>query len=167
MSTTDINKAHASVIEHSDCVTEAAMEIFSSTCGQSLEPLQNVDDLVGSSVIGLISIVGGVEWSIFLGMPRETAVRLTAKFAGFEIPFDSDDMGDAVGELTNILAGEVKRRLERRNVQATISLPSVLRVESLRVLVQRGTSSVKSCFTCEAGTLWTGLVCLEEGGFIG
>jgi CheY-specific phosphatase CheX len=153
--------------DHRECVAQAAVSVLGDACGQTLESCEDEPGAYNDgAVIGVISIVGGVEWSIFLGLPRATAVALTETFAGFPIPFDSEDMGDAVGELTNILAGDVKRRLEGKSVEAAISLPSVVRAESLQVLVQRGTSVTKTCFACAAGKLWTGVVSSKEGGFV-
>ncbi len=153
--------------ERRECVGEAAVAILGTACGMQLQACEDNEDLCSDgTVIGMISIVGDVDWSIFLGLPKMTAVVLAAKFAGFEIPFDSADMGDAVGELTNILAGETKRRLASKSVSATISLPSVVRAESLEVLGQRSTSVMKTCFTCEGGKLWTGVIFSKEGGLI-
>ena len=155
------------IIEHRECVSEAAAEVLEAASGLKLTPSPAEEDLGGDgAVIGVIAVVGDVDWSIFLGLPRDTAVALAAKFAGFEIPFESEDMGDAVGELTNILAGDVKRRLDAKGLKANISLPSVIRAESLQVLVQRNTATAKSCFACDAGKLWTGVVSMKEGGFV-
>ena len=71
----------------------------------------------GPTVLSVISLVGGVDWSIFLGLPKDTAVALAKSFAGFDIPFESDDLGDAIGELSNILAGNVKARLDRVGIK--------------------------------------------------
>ncbi len=154
-------------LDHRDCVGEAAVSIFSATCGVQLTPTAENDTLCeGGVIIAIISVVGDVEWSIFLGLPRDTAVALAAKFAGFEIPFDSSDMGDAIGELTNILAGEVKNRLHARKLRCEISLPSVIRAESLRVLVQSRANVVKACFASPAGALWTGLTAEKGPGLV-
>ncbi len=167
MDTTQTSGTETDATEHRECVGEAAVQIFNAACGIELQPCQDDQDLgEDGAVIGVISVVGEVDWSIFLGLPKATAVALSAQFAGFEIPFDSEDMGDAIGELTNILAGEVKRQLETRSVEATISLPSVLRAESLHVVTQKGTVVTKNCFVCEAGKLWTGVISTKEGGFV-
>jgi len=155
------------MLEYQQCVADAVMDILKATCGVQLQPQQE-DEQAGSDgvIIAVISLVGDVEWSIFLGLPRETVPVLVAKFAGFEIPFDSEDMGDAVGELANILAGDVKRRLEAKGVKTNISLPCVIRAESLEVLVQRGTDALKTCFASPVGTLWTGLSSSKEGAIV-
>jgi len=154
-------------IEHREYVGEAAVEIFGATCGIQLQRCEDNEDLGSDGVIiAVISLVGDVEWSIFLGLPRDTAPALAAKFAGFEIPFDSPDMGDAVGELANILAGEVKRKLRAKGVNANISLPSVIRAENLEVLIQRDADAGKMCFGSPIGPLWTGVTVQNEGGFV-
>lgn len=163
---TEYNVTKKPLIEHQECVAEAGVVVFATACGQTLQSCENCEDFGNDRVVtGVISIVGDVEWSIFLVLPEATAIALVVKFAGFEVPFDSDDMGDAVGELTNILAGEVKRKLDAKGVKANITLPSIFRSEGLDLLVQRHTSVTKTCFVCEGGKLWTGVICSKEGGF--
>ena len=152
---------------HSDIVNQATREVFAMTAGLELTAHEEDLDLTADGVIiAVISLVGGVEWSLFLGLPRSTAEAVAAKFAGFEIPFDSADMGDAVGELANILAGQVKTNLDRVGVQADISLPSVMRAQSLSVLIQSNTASRKTCFDSPLGKLWTGVTAGQNAGLI-
>ena len=159
--------ATAPKAEHIECVAEATTEIFNITCGLSLNPIDKDENLSDDGVIiAIISLVGDVEWSVFLGLPRQTATAVAAKFAGFEIPFDSDDMGDAIGELANILGGQVKARLDRRSVKANISLPSVMRAENMHVLIQRSVSGIKTCFDSELGKLWTGAAVGNGAGVV-
>ncbi len=152
---------NAATLAHHDCVIDAAVETFAATCGLELQlrDHHHADELACNGVIvAIISLMGDVEWSILLGLPRETATSAVAKFAGFELDFDSDDMGDAVGELTNILVGSVKAKLDRRGVKAEISLPSVMRGEHLAILGQRNVLAVLSCFSTPLGKLWTGVL---------
>jgi len=164
----DVTSTQASGLEHFECVTDATVEIMRAACGLELRAQEDtVEQTVTDGVIiGVISIVGDVDWSLFLGLPRQTATALVQQFAGFAVPFDSEDMGDAVGEMTNVLAGEVKRRLADRSVSVTISLPSVIRAEDLHVVVQRNSALTKTWFASDAGALWTGVVFAKEGGFI-
>jgi chemotaxis protein CheX len=112
-------------------------------------------------ILSVISIIGDVEWSLFMGLPKTTATAVAAKFAGFDIPFDSPDMGDAIGELTNILAGQTKAMLDRRGVKAEIGLPSVMRADNLQVIAGKNTVTAKICFDSPLGRFWTGV--LEKG----
>ena len=150
-------------LQHHECVGDAAVDMLGATCGVELEPQQDDEALnTDGVIIAIISLLGDVDWSVFLGLPRETATGLAAKFAGFEIPFDSPDMGDAIGELANIVAGEVKNRLDKRGLQAEISLPGVIRAESPCVLNQQNVEAVKMCFASPVGPLWTGVIAQKQ-----
>ncbi|MGH2356147.1 MAG: chemotaxis protein CheX, partial [Chloroflexota bacterium] len=74
-------------------------------------------------VIGIISFVGDHLWSVMLGVPRQSAPGFALSFAGLEVEFDSADMGDVVGELTNVLAGDISARLDAVGIRAEMSLP--------------------------------------------
>lgn len=148
-----------------DLVTQAAKNVLSQTCGTTAEAVEDDGNRGGETLIlGIISLVGEVEWSLFLGLPKATAMAISAKFAGFEIPFESSDMGDAIGELTNIFAGQVKQLLDDNGIRANISLPSVLRAENLEVLIQRQTSTKRACYNCEMGKFWTGVLASATPG---
>jgi len=153
-------------LKHSECVQEAAVNIFGTTCKLAVTPHDETQ--VGNSdvVIAIISLVGQVEWSIFIGLPRATACACAARFAGFEIPFESGDMGDAVGELANIIAGDVKARLDARGVKADISLPMVIRAKDIQVLVQRNAMTLKQCYSSEPGPLWIGVTAGKGHSFV-
>jgi len=150
------------ILRHHECVFEAAQVVLASTCGVHLETHELNESFAEDGVImAVISLVGDVGWSLLLCLPRPTATGLAAKFAGFEIPFDSTDMGDAVGELTNILAGEVKARLDRLGVRADISLPSVMRGENTQFLGFPGTVMRQAGFSCPAGDLCVAVMTSE------
>ncbi|KKM69842.1 hypothetical protein LCGC14_1446730 [marine sediment metagenome] len=148
-------------LAHHDCVIDAAIETFAATCSLELQPQgkDGVDGVTGDGVIvAVISLVGDIEWSVLLGLPRETATTAVRTFAGFELDFDSEDMGDAVGELANMLAGATKAKLDQRGIKVEISLPSVMRGEHVHVLSQSNVQSVLTCFGTAAGRLWTGVL---------
>ena len=74
----------------------------------------------GSSIIGFSGEMTG---SVVVSFQKDAALRLVAAFAGAEIPFDSPDFADAVGELANMIAGSAKKDL---GVFASITVPSVI-----------------------------------------
>ncbi len=154
-----LTETRSMALEHSECVNTAVIEILGATCSVKLQECENDARLAEDRVIiAVISLMGDIEWSVFLGLPSVTATLLCEKFAGFTIPFDSEDMGDAIGELVNILAGEVKAKLDAKGIKAEISLPSVMRAKSLDVLTQHTSRAISSCFDSKAGKLWTGVV---------
>lgn len=92
-------------------------------------------------VVAVLSFDGTPAWTVSCRLTDETAPTLMRKFAGFDIPFDSRDMGDVVGEFVNVLAGEVIAQLERRRMKYRMSLPSVLRGSGIHVVQESGAVS--------------------------
>jgi CheY-specific phosphatase CheX len=125
-------------VAHVDSVGRAVMGLCAAILGEtpSIAPAAPETAGAGSDIMGIISLVGQVDWSLSIGLGAGTATDVAERFAGFEIPFDSADMGDAIGELANLLAGEVKLELDRIGVSADISLPQVLRGSALAVAPQ-------------------------------
>ncbi|NLW88016.1 MAG: chemotaxis protein CheX [Planctomycetes bacterium] len=155
------------VCEYWNCVTASAKDVFASTCGVQLEETPPEEGCENESlVLAVIALVGDVEWSLFLGLPTGTAVEVAKKFAGFDIPIDSPDMGDAIGEMSNIFGGKVKAMLDPKGVKADISLPTVMRAEGLHMMSQRQTESQKTCYSSPMGKMWIGVVSGKNAGLM-
>lgn len=108
-----------------DCVNDAVIETFGKICGDAAPYLLDDESKTCDGIVGIISFVGDYTWSLILGLPHDAAVSIAKKFAGFEIEFDSPDMGDVIGELANVLAGVVNGKLETAGIRAFMSLPTV------------------------------------------
>lgn len=106
----------------------ATVESFTKICGNvSMLNIDPTDFTHGMKIDGIISFVGDLVWSLILVLPHDAAEMMAQKFAGFEIPYESEDMGDVVGELTNVLAGVLCGHLENVGVKSQMSLPTVTR----------------------------------------
>lgn len=75
-------------------------------------------------VSGVIGLSGKVEGLVVLGIDREAALKATEIMLQERPPEINGDVVDAVGELTNIVAGGAKRHLEEFDL--SISLPTVI-----------------------------------------
>ncbi|MHC4716336.1 MAG: chemotaxis protein CheX [Planctomycetota bacterium] len=152
--------------EHVDCLGGAAIDLFTRALGQRLVRVEvgQATPACDGVIIAMVSLIGDVDWSVFLGFPRHTAMGIASAFAGFDIPFESEDMPDAIGELTNIYVGLVKSRLDARGAQARSSLPDVMRGGHVRFLAQSSTQCRKWCYNSGLGRFWTGVVSPAHGG---
>jgi chemotaxis protein CheX len=127
-----------------DAVKQAMDSTFSAILGGAPALLPAGETLPTSSgLVGIISFVGDVSWSVSLLLPEAVAPVLAQQFAGFEIPLDSPDMADVVGELANVLAGDIVARCDARRVKAQMSLPMVARGHDLNVLTPGGLPSLR------------------------
>lgn len=159
--TTASAETSSAIIEHKECVFDAIKETFTQACSFDLtdQDTPSADQSNGEgAIISVISLVGDVEWSMTLGMHKSTAVVAVEKFCGMEISFESDDMGDAIGELANIAAGATKTKLDQYGIKANLSLPAVVRGEHMQALYMRNLPSVIQYFGSECGIIWSQLV---------
>jgi chemotaxis protein CheX len=150
---------------HVECARDAAVESLATTCGITPEPKADEQPPTGTgsnALVAVISLVGDVEWTLTIDLPQPVASALAAKFAGFDIPFDSSDMGDAVGEIANIVAGTTKAKLDQVGVKANISLPTVLRGDRMEILKSTTQPSKRFTFGSPAGTFWVGVVAASD-----
>jgi len=89
------------------------------------KPSIKSSDAPSSDVSAIIGFSGKATGSIALCLSQSTAVRLASRFARAELSiYDVVPLADALGELTNIVAGQAKAHLP--NVPVTISLPRVI-----------------------------------------
>ena len=86
-----------------------------------------------------------------------TARAVASRFAQRDTRLDDEDMGDAIGELTNIVAGRLKTLLIVPGLKVKVSLPSVMSATGLQFLVQRRRKGTvdHAHFDSPVGKLWT------------
>src|SRR5690625_52081 len=100
-----------------DMVHQSVINTFSSLTGD--EPVKVEGDVSNEPLNGIIGNIAVFNpdhtLSLMLAIPRGTAVALSEVFLGMELPFESDDMGDLIGEISNIL--EIGRASCRERVE--------------------------------------------------
>lgn len=162
---TEANGTITAGLAHWDCVPQAVTEVFDATCGVKVKSVDEAT-VAGDegSIVAVIWLGGDVEWTIVLGLPAETACAVAGAFAGFDIPFESDEMADAIGEMSSILAGHVKSLLSRRNINAAPSLPSVIRGTNVRTLIPQGVDHRTHRFDSSLGKMEVSAISAATAG---
>ena len=128
-----------------DCVQVSITSVFQKSFG-SIPSFQGDDQEtrnLGEGIIGIISYTGDITWIMMMSFPKDCAIGLFARFAGFEVDYDSPDMGDVVGEMANILAGNVVGSLQERSIKCAMSLPTLIRGYNVEPMPPRGLPSKK------------------------
>jgi CheY-specific phosphatase CheX len=148
----------------SKAVEEAAAAFFKSSCGLTQVPAEEVDEGPCAGIMSTISFLGDPSWAFSMAFPEGAAVTIAAAFAGFEIPFDSPDMGDLLGEIANVIAGDITARLAKKGIKAQMSLPTVVRGDHVAILVPHGVSTTRLAFSGSKGACWFNLVGTRADG---
>jgi CheY-specific phosphatase CheX len=146
-------------------VTAAVETTFSAMCGEiPVRDGTGPDHHPAAVIVGFISFVGDLAWSLAWGFTRDSALAIAQKFSGFEFQFESPDMGDVVAELVNVLAGDVVAKLDSRLIKAQMSLPTVARGQALELMPDRGRGVFHAHYTTTYGTFWFRLVAATRRG---
>ena len=131
-----------------NCVSDSVSSIFDRIFG--VVPSYDGDDdsrNIGDGVVGIISFVGDASWILMLALPRDSAETLAEKFCGFEVDYSSPDMGDVIGELANVMAGDIVARMGQEGVKVAMSLPTVLRGQNVEPFMPKGLPDKKMHYT--------------------
>lgn len=133
--------------------------VFQSMLGLDVEPSDA--ELPSSELItGAIYYAGPWKGAALLQCDPREAYEFTARLMGVPLPtsFD-DDVRDAMGEITNIIGGNLKPILPHG---VALSMPSVVsgRPSALRICGEA--PLVRLAFSCTAGVFWLTVVGLAE-----
>jgi chemotaxis protein CheX len=145
-------------------VIESVEVTFESISGSRPEYSENGSaDGPMNGIIGHITVFNSNHTlTLMVAIPRETALSISEVFCGMEIPFDSDDMGDLVGEVSNILAGEVAANVEQVGFTGQSSLPTVTRGSDLKLFMPNKPPTARLRFEGSGGGFWVNLALCES-----
>ena len=77
-------------------------------------------------ISGVIGLTGEVRGAVAISMKADTAIKVTKILTESDHTSLDSDVVDAIGEIVNIIAGNVKKNLEDM-FRLVISLPSIVR----------------------------------------
>ncbi|MGL6195125.1 MAG: chemotaxis protein CheX [Thermoguttaceae bacterium] len=102
-------------------------------------------------VSGIIGISGKAIGTIVLSMSHKVAQSAAGTMLMMDINDTDDDVLDAVGELTNMVAGGAKAKLEQFSLQ--MSLPNVICGDNCRLHFPPQAHPISIPFSCQWGPL--------------
>ena len=77
-------------------------------------------------ISAIIGLSGEARGAVVISMKKDLAIEITGILTGAQHNDLDDDVVDAVGEIVNIIAGNVKKKLENEFNRLVISLPSIV-----------------------------------------
>jgi len=110
-------------------IVDATAEIFSSMVMMEVASDAVILSELGSlqaSITGMVGLAGTHKGVLAIHIPNQLALAITSSFLGMEVESVNEDVQDAVGELANMLGGNVKAVLSERGRDISLSLPSTI-----------------------------------------
>jgi len=115
-------------VDIEDKLIESAKEIFSSMVMMEITVQEIVDHhgTLHDTITGMIGLAGTHKGVLAVHIPYSVAMAITASFLMMDVNEINEDVHDAVGEIANMLGGNVKTMLSEKGRDINLSLPSTI-----------------------------------------
>lgn len=107
---------------------ESTMEIFSSMVMMEITVKEILTDHgpLHDTITGMIGLAGTHKGVLAVHIPYTVAMAITSSFLMMDVEEITEDVHDAVGEIANMLGGNVKTILSEKGRDIDLSLPSTI-----------------------------------------
>lgn len=129
-----------------EAFAEATSTVFRTMLGVEVsdgQPSPCVDS-VARGVSGIIGLTGCISGDVIICLQECFAMQATSALLGTPTTEINDDVSDAIGELTNMIVGSAKGKLEKYSLG--LSLPTVVLGSDYRIGFQKGIQPVRLPF---------------------
>lgn len=110
-------------------INNAAIEVFDMMLSMEIEPCEVNDTALvdGGRIVGAVSFAGDVTGNVSVQVTQSFGEVITANMLGIDIEEieDDEEVNDAVGELSNMIGGNLKSRFCDSGFPCELSIPSV------------------------------------------
>ncbi len=139
-------------VDYINAFIAATQTAFGSMVGTEVElgdATLNTSHVTPYDISGFIGLSGDVIGCVVLSFPMDTALATYEAFADEKIDPLDPDFFDAIGELTNMVAGNAKAQFDGLNI--SISLPTVIMGKHHCVSAPRGVPFISVPCNCNLG----------------
>ena len=88
---------------------------------------------MGWDISGIIGLSGQISGAVTLSMKDNTAFKVTKTLTGIDHNAFDADVTDAIGEIINIITGNIKKEFEE-SYRTAISIPSIVQGKGHRLI---------------------------------
>lgn len=117
-------------------IIKAVSDVFSTMIflnPKNETPFKKNGSQIKSSISGIMGLTGSITASIIIHFEEKVALKATSNMINIEYTKIDEDVSDAVGEITNMIAGAVKADIiNLSNIELNLSLPTVVSGSSFK-----------------------------------
>ena len=118
-----------SFLEINDKIIASTIEIFTDMVMMEIsvagEPLSELA-VLKNTITGMVGLAGVHKGVLAVHFPTQVALDVTGSFLGMEVEDINADVQDAIGEIANMLGGNLKTILSDRGKDIHLSMPSTI-----------------------------------------
>ncbi len=120
-----------------DFVTKTMTDVFETMLSMNIEQIDGGAERIdgGSQIIGSVGFAGKVMGNVNILVTNDFARLMTAEMLGMETEEieSEEDVFDVIGELCNMVGGDIKSRLCDNGFTCELSIPSVTSGNDLKI----------------------------------
>ena len=111
-----------------DKMVDAAKEIFSTMIMMEISLEETLDEHgpLKDTITAMIGLAGTRKGVLAIHFPFPVALAITSSFLMMDVTEINDDVHDAMGEIANMLGGNVKGILSEKGRDIDLSMPSTI-----------------------------------------
>ena len=120
----------------SEAVVNATTSVFESMIGIDVEYMSSEDSksaTMNAEIVSLISFTGNYVGTLSVFFSAKTALKTASGMLGMECESIDEDVQDVIGEITNMVAGNIKTSIVNTYGNLHLSIPIVICGKSLSV----------------------------------
>lgn len=140
--------------ELTEKIIASTVEIFTGMVMMEVEAVDESIDKLGqikNSITGMVGLAGTHRGVLAVHLPNNVAMAITSSFLGMEITEVNEDVQDAIGEIANMLGGDLKTFLSDKGKDIQLSLPSTIAGEEYTFMSQADADVVIVPFAAPEG----------------
>ncbi|NVM56875.1 MAG: chemotaxis protein CheX [Desulfobacterales bacterium] len=102
------------------------LETMAFVKAEAGKPYLKNDQLARGDVSGIIGLIGEVSGTVSVSFSEKSILAIVSKMLGEEIKELNDEINDAVGEITNMISGQARQRLDEVGRPLRAAIPTVI-----------------------------------------
>jgi chemotaxis protein CheX len=142
-------------------IINGTKDVFSTMLMQEIEG-QDISSQpksgIQSNLTSMIGLGGGIRGMLAVHCPAEVAQAITGSFLGMEVDEIDEDVKDAIGEIANMVAGNLKIAYAEAGLNVELAIPTSVIGDSFRISGISGAQRHNISFQLESGTFWIELL---------
>ncbi|MBN1806856.1 MAG: chemotaxis protein CheX [Sedimentisphaerales bacterium] len=129
-----------------DALLEGAQEVFTTMISGNIETCESDQEIEGDSLLGSITFRGGLEGCLGICCSISGAKNIAAHMLAMDPSEEmaEEEICDAFGEVTNMIMGSVKTRIQDTTGEITISIPTVVKGRGLKNSLGEGAQKIEA-----------------------
>lgn len=150
---------HAQLDPHWEGILEcAAIEVFGMMANTELNNMPDATGEPQGEQTAMVGLAGALCGMITIRCTPETAVKLATRMLGDDAKSDPSMVGDALGELCNMVAGNFKSKITSLADHCMLSVPTVIWGGDYVMQMVQPNSGFQFALACETLPVWFSLV---------